>query len=144
MKTGPAHVEEEVVLFCAATNLSCSVSCSCPADATGGPPDPVSRGCPDRCSDCLFETALRDAAWAIVKDSAGMTSTGHAGAVRWARALLELDDPGETDAPHRRTGPHVCGWQPVGGVWRCVQDYYVQGNAPGKGCGQTWDQAARR
>lgn len=33
----------------------------------------------------------REAAWAIVKDSHGMETTGHGKAVSWARAYLELD-----------------------------------------------------
>ena len=37
------------------------------------------------------EADLRDAWWAIVKDSRGMEATGHAAAVRWARAGLGLD-----------------------------------------------------
>jgi hypothetical protein len=90
----------------------------------------------------LAGTTLREAAWAIVKDAQGMTDTGHAAAVRWARALLGLDDPGTPDVPaRRRLGPHVHGWARVDGVWACVQDYYAAGAAPGTGCGETWDGA---
>jgi hypothetical protein len=35
---------------------------------------------------------VRDAAWTIVKDAGAMNATGHARAVRWARAYLDLDD----------------------------------------------------
>jgi hypothetical protein len=120
MKTEPAHLEDEVVLLCAAVSVNLS----------GSRFGLSVRDCP------------QDAAWAIVRDSAGMTSTGHAGAVRWARALLELNDPGETDAPRRRrTGPHVCGWARVEGVWRCAQDFHATGSAPRTGCGQAWDKA---
>lgn len=38
------------------------------------------------------ETELREAAWAIVKDAKGMNATGHERAVRWARAVLGLDE----------------------------------------------------
>lgn len=38
------------------------------------------------------EVELRDAWWSIVKDARGMEATGHAAAVRWARAGLGLDD----------------------------------------------------
>jgi hypothetical protein len=85
---------------------------------------------------------LRDAAWAIVRDSAGMTATGHGAGVRWARALLGLEEPNvSTVSSDHRTGPHVHGWALVDGVWTCVQDYYAAGAAPGTGCDQTLDEA---
>ena len=34
---------------------------------------------------------VREACWAVVKDSRGMDATGHASVVRWARAWLGLD-----------------------------------------------------
>jgi hypothetical protein len=37
------------------------------------------------------DTELRDIWWAIVKDTKGMYASGHAAAVGWARAALELE-----------------------------------------------------
>jgi hypothetical protein len=82
---------------------------------------------------------LRDAAWAIVKDAKGMEATGHGAAVRWARALLELDESGVLRANPRVLAGHTCGWAAdVDGTWRCVQDFYAVGYAPETGCGATW------
>lgn len=46
---------------------------------------------------------MRDACWAIVKDSKGMEATGHAAAVRWARAALGLDDRKREREPEEAT-----------------------------------------
>ena len=82
---------------------------------------------------------LREIAWAIVKDAPGMAATGHAAAVRWARALLGLDGPDAPDASaRRRASVHVHGWARVDGGWTCTQDYYATGDAPETGCGETW------
>jgi hypothetical protein len=78
--------------------------------------------------------------WAIVKDSRGMEATGHAAAVRWARAGLELDEPTEP-TPGRPRAPietHTHGFTQVDGTWRCVQDYFAVGTARETGCGQVW------
>src|SRR4051812_4260558 len=81
------------------------------------------------------EAEVRDAAWLIVKDSKGMNETGHAAAVRWARAYLDLDDK-VADVRHRRPTGHTHGWAKTKtGAWRCVQDHYSAGIAPETGCG---------
>jgi hypothetical protein len=58
-----------------------------------------------------------------------MTSTGHAATIRWARALLGLDDPLQPDAPaRRRNGPHVHGYtKDATGLWYCAgcREVYV-------------------
>lgn len=88
------------------------------------------------------EAEVRDAAWLIVKDSKGMNETGHGAAVRWARAYLGLDDgPEVATSRSKRTG-HTHGWALVDGEWRCVQDYYLPGNAPETGCSVAWRAAA--
>jgi len=77
------------------------------------------------------------AAWAIVRDSKGMTETGHGAVVRWARVYVKPDDV-ERPRASIRTG-HACGWAAdVDGTWRCVQDFYAVGDAPETGCGATW------
>ena len=38
------------------------------------------------------DAGLRDVCWTIVRDGKGMSATGHASTVRWARAVLGLDE----------------------------------------------------
>jgi len=83
---------------------------------------------------------VTEAAWAIVKDARGMNETGHAAAVRWARAALELDDR-ETFTRRVRVTGHTHGYALVDAAWVCAQDFYAQGDAPQTGCGDIWTGA---
>ncbi len=80
------------------------------------------------------EAEVRDAAWLIVKDAKGMEATGHAAAVRWARAYLDLDDA--VSVQRRKHVGHTHGWGETDSGWACVQDYYATGDAASTGCGQ--------